>query len=204
MIAVIDYDAGNVRSVIKAIEKVGFSAVLTKDSQIIKKSNGVILPGVGAFGDCLDKLKKYDLIDSIYSAIDSSKPFLGICVGFQLLYEYGYEFGKHKGLGIFKGDVVKFIPQKGFKVPHMGWNTVEFVKNCDIFNTIESNSYFYFVHSYYTDSDDCAVSKTQYICTFTSAANKENVFGVQFHPEKSQTLGLKIYENFCKLCEKKC
>lgn len=204
MIAVIDYDAGNVASVTKAIEKVGYKACLTKDPKTIKNSSGVVLPGVGAFGDCINKLKKYNLIESIIESIESKRPFLGICVGFQLLFEEGYEFGIHKGLGIFKGSCVKFTPNDNQKVPHMGWNTVYYTKTCKLFGGIKNNSYFYFVHSYYTDSDDHCVAKTDYICTFTSASQKDNVFGVQFHPEKSQTLGLKIYENFCKICEKPC
>ncbi len=204
MITVIDYDAGNVASVIKAIEKVGFKPILTKDPKIIKNSTGIVLPGVGAFGDCLDKLKKYNLIDSILESIESKKPFLGICVGFQLLFEEGYEFGIHKGLGIFKGACVKFTPTPNQKVPHMGWNTVNYTKYCNLFDNIKNGSYFYFVHSYFTDSNDSCVAKTDYICTFTSAVQKNNVYGVQFHPEKSQTLGLKIYENFCSMCEEKC
>lgn len=201
MIAVIDYDAGNVRSVTKAIEKVGFRAVLTKDKNIIKQSSGIVLPGVGAFGDCIDKLKKYNLVDPVLESIHLNKPFLGVCVGFQLLFEEGYEFGTHKGLGILKGSCVKFQPNISQKVPHMGWNTVEYIKQCDLFNGIKNNSYFYFVHSYYVDSDDYCVAKTQYISKFTSVINKENIYGVQFHPEKSQILGLKIYENFCNMCE---
>ncbi|AHF96847.1 MAG: imidazole glycerol phosphate synthase subunit HisH [Desulfurella sp.] len=204
MIAVIDYDAGNVASVTKAIEKVGYKACLTKDPKIIKASSGVVLPGVGAFGDCIDKLRKYDLIDTILESIESKKPFLGICVGFQLLFEEGFEFGIHKGFGIFKGSCVKFIPSKTYKVPHMGWNTVYYTRQCNLFDGIKNNSYFYFVHSYYTDSDDSCVAKTDYSCTFTSASQKDNVFGVQFHPEKSQTLGLRIYKNFCNMCEEKC
>ncbi|OSS41489.1 Imidazole glycerol phosphate synthase amidotransferase subunit [Desulfurella amilsii] len=204
MIAVIDYDAGNVASVTKAIEKAGYQTYLTKDPKTIKNSSGVVLPGVGAFGDCIDKLKKYNLIDSILESIESKKPFLGICVGFQLLFEEGYEFGIHKGLGIFKGSCVKFTPNANQKVPHMGWNTVYYTKVCKLFDGIKNNSYFYFVHSYYTDSDDNCAAKTDYICTFTSASQKDNVYGVQFHPEKSQILGLKIYENFCRMCEETC
>ena len=201
-IAVVDYDSGNVRSVLKAVEFVGSKGILTHDSDIIKNSDGVILPGVGAFGDCMDKLKKYNLVDTIKDVIDSEKPFLGICVGHQLLFETGYEFGKHRGFGIIKGEVKRFPSKRGFKIPHMGWNRVEFVKDNKLFYGIESGSYFYFVHSFYGVAlDNSEIAKCNYIVEFTAAVNKGNLWGVQFHPEKSQKAGLKVIENFCKICE---
>ncbi|WP_035589202.1 imidazole glycerol phosphate synthase subunit HisH [Hippea jasoniae] len=201
-IAVVDYDSGNVRSVLKAVEFVGSEGVLTHDSDIIKNSDGVILPGVGAFGDCMDKLKKYNLVDTIKDVIDSEKPFLGICVGHQLLFETSYEFGKHRGFGLIKGEVKRFPSKRGFKIPHMGWNRVEFVKDNKLFYGIESGNYFYFVHSFYGVAlDNSEIAKCNYIVEFTAAVNKGNLWGVQFHPEKSQKAGLKVIENFCKICE---
>ena len=201
-ITVVDYDSGNVRSVLKAVEFVGSEGVLTHDSDIMKNSDGVILPGVGAFGDCMDKLKKYNLVDTIKDVIDSEKPFLGICVGHQLLFETSYEFGKHRGLGLIKGEVKRFPSKKGFKIPHMGWNRVEFVKDNKLFYGIESGSYFYFVHSFYGVAlDNSEIARCDYIVEFTAALNKGNLWGVQFHPEKSQRVGLKVIENFCKICE---
>ncbi len=203
-LTVIDYDSGNTRSVEKAVEYVGSRAVITHKKDTIYSSDGVILPGVGAFGDCMDKLKKYDLVDLIYRVIEDKKPFLGICVGLQLLFEKSYEFGEHNGLGIIKGSVKKFPSKKGYKIPHMGWNTVEFANKNRLFNNVKNESYFYFVHSFYGKSEDKSeIAQTNYILDFTSAVNIDNLFGVQFHPEKSQTTGLRVLKNFCDICEDK-
>ncbi len=202
-IAVIDYESGNVRSVLKAIQYIGFDAILTHDKGEIEASDGVILPGVGAFGDCMDKLKKYNLVDVIYSVIDEKKPFLGICVGLQLLFEKSYEFGEHEGFGFIKGEVRRFEAFGGFKVPHMGWNRVCLGDN-KLFYGIENKSYFYFVHSYYAKAeDDSEIATCRYSVEFTAAVNKDNLWGVQFHPEKSQQVGLKLLKNFCNICEGK-
>ena len=203
-LTVIDYDSGNTRSVEKAVEYVGARAVITHEKDTIRSSDGVILPGVGAFGDCMDKLKKYDLVDLIYRVIENKKPFLGICVGLQLLFEKSYEFGEHNGLGLIKGSVKKFPSKAGYKIPHMGWNTVEFANKNRLFNNVKNESYFYFVHSFYAKSEDKSeIAQTNYILDFTSAVNIDNLFGVQFHPEKSQTTGLRVLKNFCDICEDK-
>ncbi len=202
-ISVIDYDSGNVRSVSKAVEYVGSRAKITKNKREILASDGVILPGQGSFGDCMNKLKLYGLVDVIYDFIDAKKPFLGICVGLQLLFDKSFEFGEHKGLSIIEGVVEKFPYKKGFPIPHMGWNSIKIEKNNKIFNGIEDESYFYFVHSYYVKSQEHNISSTNYIVDFTSSVNKTNVWGVQFHPEKSQKNGLKLLKNFCDICEGK-
>lgn len=203
-LTVIDYDSGNTRSVEKAVEYIGGRAVITHDKNVIRSSDGVILPGVGAFGDCMNKLKKYDLVDIVYRVVEDKKPFLGICVGLQLLFEKSFEFGEHNGLGLIKGLVKKFPSKEGYKVPHMGWNSVEFTKENRLFNGVKKGSYFYFVHSFYAKSEDKAeIAQTNYILDFTSAVNIDNLFGVQFHPEKSQTTGLQILKNFCDICEDK-
>ncbi len=203
-IAVIDYDSGNVRSVCKAIDYLGHESVLTNNASEILSLDGVILPGVGAFGDCVEKLKKYDVWDVIYKVVEDKKPFLGICVGHQLLFERSFEFGEREGFGFIKGEVKKFPKENGFKVPHMGWNNVILDKNNKLFNDIDSGSFFYFVHSYYGVAlDSSQIAHADYIVDFTAAVNKENIWGVQFHPEKSQKVGLKVLENFCEICEGK-
>ncbi|WP_022669569.1 imidazole glycerol phosphate synthase subunit HisH [Hippea alviniae] len=202
-IAVVDYESGNVRSVLKAVEKVGGVGFLTHNSDEILLSDGVILPGVGAFGDCKNKLEKYELVETIKSVVDSGKPFLGICVGMQLLFEKSYEFGEHEGFGFVKGEVRRFEAYNGFKVPHMGWNRVCLSDN-RLFYGIENNSYFYFVHSYYAKAeDDSEIATCRYSIEFTAAVNKGKMWGVQFHPEKSQQVGLKLLKNFCDICEGK-
>lgn len=203
-IAVIDYDSGNVRSVCKAIDFLGHRSVLTNNVSEILSSDGVILPGVGAFGDCVEKLKKYGVWDVIFKIVENGKPFLGICVGHQLLFERSFEFGEHEGFGFIKGEVKRFPKKEGFKVPHMGWNNVFFDKENRLFDGIKSGSFFYFVHSYYGVAlDGTQIAHANYIVDFTAAVNKGNVWGVQFHPEKSQHVGLKVLENFCKICEGK-
>ncbi|AEA34473.1 imidazole glycerol phosphate synthase subunit HisH [Hippea maritima] len=203
LITIIDYESGNVRSVSKAIEFVGFNSKVTHNKEEILSSDGVVLPGVGAFGDCMDKLKKYRLVDVIYKVIEKKKPFLGICVGLHLLFEESEEFGIHKGFGLVKGRVVRFRGN-GLKVPHMGWNTVNIKKQNKIFNGIKDNSFFYFVHSYYGVAlDETEIASCDYGVSFTAAVNKDNMWGVQFHPEKSQGVGLKLLKNFCDICEGK-
>ncbi len=202
-IAVVDYDSGNVKSVCKAIEYLGNEVVLTNKMRDIINADGIVLPGVGAFGDCMGKLKKYGVVEVLKDEIAADKPFLGICVGLQLLFEVSYEFGEHEGLGFIKGEVKRFPRKGGFKVPHMGWNTVTFKDN-KLFFGIKNESYFYFVHSYYGKSQDGSqIASCDYIVNFTAAVNKSNLWGVQFHPEKSQKVGLKVLDNFCKICEGK-
>ena len=195
MIAIIDYGMGNLRSVQKGFEKVGFPAeIVTKAEQVVA-ADAVVLPGVGAFGDAMDNLRNAGMIEVINQVVDEGKPFLGICLGLQLMFEESEEWGIHKGLGLFPGRVKKFPP--GLKIPHMGWNQIEIQKEMPILKDIPDKSAFYFVHSYYVDAGvDVAVTLTDYGISFTSIAGRENLFGIQFHPEKSSTLGLKILENF--------
>ncbi|MBI1912880.1 MAG: imidazole glycerol phosphate synthase subunit HisH [Deltaproteobacteria bacterium] len=203
MIAIIDYDMGNLRSVQKAFEKIGATATATRDPNVIKDASRVVLPGVGAFKDCMKNLEDYGLIDPILKAIDSGKPFLGICLGLQLLFEESMEFGTHKGLGVIKGKVVRFpaTDNPEFKVPHMGWNEIKKEKDSPILDGISDKSYFYFVHSYYAVPDDKAVilTSTDYDVNFTSSIAKDNIMACQFHPEKSQQVGLKLLKNFNEL-----
>lgn len=207
MIAVIDYDMGNLRSVSKALEHLGEKVCVTRDPQKIKSSAKIILPGVGAFPVCMDNLEKYGLAGPIRSHIESGKWFLGICLGLQLLFEESCEFGPVKGLGILRGRVVKFAlngGQGGLKIPHMGWNRVYKAasqRSVPLLNGIDDGAYFYFVHSYYVEPADSSivVTQTDYGVRFCSSIRKDNVLACQFHPEKSQSAGLKVLENFVKL-----
>lgn len=197
MIAIVDYGMGNLRSVHKAFVQVGHEAVVTRDPAVLDRSDRVVLPGVGAFPDCMANLERHGLIDPVLRAIRSGKPFLGICLGLQLLFAEGEEFGVHKGLGVFAGRVVRF-PQSDLKVPHMGWNQVDIERRAVPFEGIEDGSYFYFVHSYVVRPEEEGIvsSTTVYGEPFVSSIWKENVFACQFHPEKSQAVGLKILKNF--------
>ncbi len=204
MITVVDYGMGNLRSVAKALEKVGLDVKVSSNPQDIKNSKGIVVPGVGAFGDAIHNLDRFGLLDEVIKAIKEGKPYLGICLGLQILFEYGYEFGEHEGLGILKGKVIRFEDKEGYKVPHMGWNQVWIKKKEGLFEGIKEGEYFYFVHSFYavpSDENDIA-STTDYSVEFCSAVEKENVWAVQFHPEKSQKAGLKLLENFKKFVEK--
>ena len=198
MIAIIDYGMGNLRSVSKAFEAVGHQAVVTREAHVIANASHVVLPGVGAFGDCMANLERYELIAPIYSAVQSGKPFLGICLGLQLLFTESEEFGTHKGLGIIPGWVKKFVLDPSLKVPHMGWNDIRVVRPAPIFAGIASGSYCYFVHSYYVEPADSTVvaTVTDYGAPFASAVWKDNVVACQFHPEKSQAVGLQVIKNF--------
>ena len=202
MIAIIDYGMGNLRSVQKGFEKVGHSAVVTSDPKTIMDASHVVLPGVGAFPDCMRNLEEYGLIDVVPNAINSGRPFLGICLGLQLLFTESEEFGVHKGLDIIKGRVVRFnvgaYADTSLKVPHMGWNTVDVKNRPPHLDGIEDGSYFYFVHSYYVVPEDNAVkaTTTDYGIEFVSSIWKNNIFASQFHPEKSQEKGLRILKNF--------
>ncbi len=199
MIAIIDYGMGNLRSVQKAFEKVGAEAVITQDSGDINRADRVVLPGVGAMQPAMQKLKELHLIDPIKKAITDGKPFLGICLGLQLLFEKGFEGGEVDGLGIFPGTVERFA---SLKVPHMGWNQIK-IKNSNspLFAGISNMSHFYFCHSYFVKPLDAKMvaTTTDYGIEFSSSVVKDNVFGVQFHPEKSQTLGLEFLKNFAQL-----
>ena len=206
MIAVIDYGMGNLRSVQKAFEFIGAKAVVTSDPKTILSAKSVVLPGVGAFKDCMDNLRQLDLIDVVKKSVDSGKPFLGICLGLQLLFDESEEFGPVPGLGILPGKVKEFSKsltdgEGPLKIPHMGWNTVHVIKPNPLFNAVDNDSYFYFVHSYYVVPDDPEViaTTTNYGTDFVSGIHRDNVHAFQFHPEKSQSLGLSILKNFSAL-----
>ena len=208
MIAVIDYGMGNLRSVQKALEFVGAKVIVTHDPDLILSAASVVLPGVGAFKDCMANLNKLSLIDPIRKFIDSGKPFLGICLGLQVLFEESEEYGPVPGLGILPGKVVKFIDgssdtRKGpqIKIPHMGWNQIKVKKNAPLFAGVGNSPYFYFVHSYYVVPEDpeMVATVTHYGIEFVSGIQHKNIYAFQFHPEKSQTLGLSILERFSNL-----
>lgn len=202
MIAVVNYDMGNLRSVQKALEKVGSETVITRDPAVIAGADGLVLPGVGAFGVCMDRLRAYSLVEPIREFVSGGKPFLGICLGLQLLFERSEEFGSREGLGILKGRVVRFAG--GLKVPHMGWNDVKIIKDSPLTGGIPGGAYFYFVHSYYVEpAEDVAACVTEYGVPFVSAIWKGNIFATQFHPEKSQDAGLRMLENFSSLARPK-
>ena len=204
MIAIIDYGMGNLRSVQKGFEKVGHEAIVTSDPATIMDASHVVLPGVGAFPDCMRNLDEKGLLDIVPKVINSGRPFLGICLGLQLLFTESEEFGIHKGLDIIKGRVVKFdfsaqsLEASHLKVPHMGWNTVAVKRRPPAMEGIDEGAYFYFVHSYYVVPEDEKVvaTTTAYGVEFASSIWKDNLFATQFHPEKSQEKGLRILKNF--------
>ncbi|MBI2501500.1 MAG: imidazole glycerol phosphate synthase subunit HisH [Deltaproteobacteria bacterium] len=200
MITIIDPEMGNLRSVQKAFEKAGTRALITSDPKKIVEASKVVLPGVGAFGEGMKNLKKLKLIDPILKAIEDKKPFLGICLGFQILFEESEEFGHHKGLGVLKGRVAALQPTSKHKVPHMGWNRIKKLKRIPLLGDVPDGSYFYFVHSYYVipKEESIVITETDYIKDFCSSVARDNLFACQFHPEKSQTTGLKIIKAFAE------
>lgn len=197
MIAIVDYGMGNLRSVEKGFLKVGVDAKVTSDPAAIADAAGIVLPGVGAFRDCIKNLTEANLIEAIKNSIQKGKPYLGICLGLQVLFSESEEFGLCKGLDVLKGRVVRF-PEGRLKVPHMGWNSVKISRRPCILNEVPDNGYFYFVHSYYVvpDNKDIVAATTEYGLEFTSMVWKDNIFATQFHPEKSQELGLKVLKGF--------
>jgi glutamine amidotransferase len=206
MIAIVDYGMGNLRSVQKGLERVGASAQFITSAEEIERASKLVLPGVGAFGDAMDNLRRQGLVDPIIEFIQSGRPFLGICLGLQLLFDLSYEEGEYQGMGVVPGRVVRFdwndLPAaKDLKIPHMGWNQVFWDSSCPLFHGLQSGDYFYFVHSYHVDPIDGGIhaARCNYGYDFTAAIWKNNVFAVQFHPEKSQRKGLKILENFASL-----
>lgn len=196
MIAIIDYDAGNVKSVEKALQALNQEVVITNDKETLLAADKVILPGVGAFGDAIEKLQAYGLVDVIHELVEKKKPFLGICLGLQLMFEESEESPGVKGLGLLKGKIVRF-PQSELKVPQIGWNSLEFPKESVLFRDINNGEYVYFVHSYYLKAEeDIVVATTEYGVTVHAAVEKDNIFACQFHPEKSSGVGLHILKNF--------
>ncbi len=202
MVAIIDYGVGNLFSLQCSLKKIGVEAVVTNDKSVIADADRIILPGVGAFGDAIKKLQSTGLVDFIKEQAENGKPFLGICLGMQLLFEKGYEYGEHIGLGFLKGNVVAMkgvIPEE-LQIPHMGWNALDIKTQSPIFKYIEQGDFVYFVHSYFaTDCDDSLIASAEYGVPVTAAVGKGNIFGCQFHPEKSGDVGLKILKAFCEI-----
>jgi len=201
MIAVIDYQMGNLRSVQKAFEKVGHAATITSDASVLAIADKIVLPGVGAFADAIAELRRRELVEPIRDAIQSGKPFLGICLGLQMLFDVSYEDGEHEGLGIIPGKVICFDIPKEYKVPHMGWNQAIIRRPAPILEGIEDGSHFYFVHSYYVVPKDpeLVAVETSYHDPFCAMIWRDNLYATQFHPEKSQADGLKLLKNFAEL-----
>lgn len=201
MIAIIDYDAGNVKSVEKSLQFLGEDAVLTRNKEILLAADKVILPGVGSFGNAMDKLRQYGLVDIIYRIVKKGTPFLGICLGLQLMFESSEESPGVDGLGVLKGHIVRIPEKDGLKVPQIGWNDLQFPKESRLFKGFSGGEYVYFVHSYYlqaADESDVAAT-TEYGVHIHAAVERGNVFACQFHPEKSADVGLKILANFVAL-----
>ena len=201
MIAIIDYDAGNIKSVEKACLSLGQTVSLTRDRDEILSADHVILPGVGSFGDAMDHLRNYHLINTIYDLVDQKTPFMGICLGLQLLFEQSDESKGVAGLGILPGEIKAIPPKEGLKIPHMGWNSLDLVKDSRLFKNIPDQSYVYFVHSYYLKAgrpEDVA-ARTDYSTRIDAAVESGNLFACQFHPEKSSAVGLKVLKNFVEI-----
>lgn len=203
MIAIIDYGMGNLRSVQKGLARTGCETVVTRDAGHIYSARGVVLPGVGAFSACMENLEKFGLIEPIREVVRRNKPFLGICLGFQLLFSESEEFGRQRGLDLFPGKVVGFRPDKDLKVPHMGWNRLEKKIESPFLEGLGSGDYVYFVHSFYVVPDDSSIiaTTTDYGESFVSSVATEALFACQFHPEKSQDLGLRILANFVRFTD---
>ena len=201
MIAIVDYGVGNLFSLKSSFAALGVEAVVTSDIKTLEKADGIILPGVGAFGDAAKKLRDSGLADVVVEEVKNGKPLLGICLGMQMLFERSFEYGEHKGLGLIKGEVVPMdgaIPQN-LKIPHIGWNKLAVKKEHPIFKYVNEGDYVYFVHSYFaSDCEDSLLSTTDYGVEMCAAVAKDNVAGTQFHPEKSGNIGLNILRAFCE------
>ena len=201
-ISIIDYGMGNLRSVQKAFEHIGAQAEITADADVIDQAPAVVLPGVGAFGDAMRNLREAGLDTAIHRVVEAGRPFLGICLGQQLMFETSEEMGQHQGLGLFRGQVRRF-PDSELKVPHIGWNQIHIQRDDPLLAGVEPESFAYFVHSYYVDplDEEVVLTTTDYGIDFASIVGRERVWGIQFHPEKSQDVGLRILENFVKIID---
>ncbi len=201
MIAIIDYDAGNLKSVEKALDFLGYETIISRDRDVILNADKVILPGVGAFGQAMANLKSYKLDKVVHEVISLNKPFLGICLGLQLLFDESDEAPGVEGLGVLKGKILKIPDSAGLKIPHMGWNSLSVKKDARLFRGIDNNSYVYFVHSFYlkAEKEEEVAATTEYSTLIHASVESGNIFACQFHPEKSSATGLKILENFAGL-----
>ncbi|NLG04806.1 MAG: imidazole glycerol phosphate synthase subunit HisH [Clostridia bacterium] len=201
MIAIIDYDAGNIKSVEKALEYLGAQAVVTRDHQTILDAEKVILPGVGCFGDAMGKIREYDLEKTIHKVVDKGTPFLGICLGQQLVFEESEESPGVKGLSLLEGKILRIPDGEGLKIPHIGWNSLHLMNQGKLFKGVSEGAYVYFVHSYYAKAKDISVVKavTEYGVSIHAAVEKDNVYACQYHPEKSSEAGLLMLKNFIEL-----
>lgn len=206
MIAIIDYDAGNLKSVEKALIRLGEEAVVSRERETILEADKVILPGVGSFGDAMGKLREFGLDKVIYEVVEKGTPFLGICLGLQLLFERSDEAPGVKGLGILKGEILRIPAYEGLKIPHMGWNSLELENSGRLFEGLPQNPYVYFVHSYYlkAEEEDIVKASTWYSTEIHASVEKDNVFACQFHPEKSSDTGLQILKNFAEIPKEGC
>lgn len=206
MIALIDYDAGNIKSVEKAFQYLGEETVVTRDAGTILSADGVVLPGVGAFGDAMAKLRAYGLVDVIHKCVDNEKPFMGICLGLQLLFESSEESPGVEGLHILDGKIVRIPSESGLKVPHIGWNNLSFPHEGRLFKGLPENPYVYFVHSFYLQAADESqvTATTEYGVHIHASVESGNVFACQFHPEKSSGVGMQILRNFISVTREKC
>lgn len=206
MIGIIDYDAGNIKSVEKALHFLGQEMVVSRDPKVLLAADKVILPGVGSFGESMEHLHRYGLVPVIHEIVENRTPFLGICLGLQLLFESSEESPGVEGLGILKGKIVKIPPAPGLKIPHMGWNSLHLQNDGRLFAGIPEDTYVYFVHSYYLQAEEPEIVKavTQYSTCIHASVEKDNVFACQFHPEKSSRFGLKILENFAAIEKEGC
>ena len=201
MISIIDYDAGNIKSVEKAIQHLGKEVIITRDPDVLLSSEKVILPGVGSFGDAMGKLRNYQLDKVIYEIVDKKVPFLGICLGLQLLFESSDETPGVSGLGLLPGKILRIPDKEGLKIPHMGWNSLEIKEGTKLLQGIPQNSYVYFVHSYYLAAENLedVAATTNYSTKIHAAVEHDNIYACQFHPEKSSAVGLRILENFINI-----
>ena len=201
MIGIIDYDAGNIRSVEKALSYLGEETVVSRDPQVLLKADKVILPGVGSFGQAMENLHRYNLVPVIKEMVKNNTPFLGICLGLQLLFESSEETPGVEGLGILKGRILRIPPSEGLKIPHMGWNSLELINQGRLFQNLPADPYVYFVHSYYLKAEEPEIVKatTWYSTTIHASVEKGNIFACQFHPEKSSDVGLQILRNFAAI-----
>ena len=203
MIALIDYDAGNIKSVEKAFQSLGKEVVLTRDPEVLKRADHVVLPGVGNFGDAMENLNRYHLVPVIHEIVEKGTPFLGICLGLQILFERSEESPGVEGLGLLKGEILRIPDKEGLKIPHMGWNSLEIKPGTRLFAGVPDGSYVYFVHSYYLEAADPSIvtATTEYGTLIHASVEKGNIFACQFHPEKSSRVGMKILQNFIEITQ---